>query len=40
MLRREHEISDVVWDEDSNIWNVYDPRQLMGMVATGRLIAA
>ena len=40
MLRREHEISDVVWDENSNIWNVYNPRQMMGMVATGRLIAA
>jgi SNF2 family DNA or RNA helicase len=40
MLRREHEISDVVWEEDSNIWNVYNPRQMMGLVATGRLIAA
>jgi SNF2 family DNA or RNA helicase len=39
MLRREHEISDVVWNEDSNIWNVYSPRQLMGMVATGRIAA-
>jgi SNF2 family DNA or RNA helicase len=39
MLRREAEMADVVWDEKSEIYTALTPRQLMGLVATGRLAA-
>jgi SNF2 family DNA or RNA helicase len=39
MLRREAEMADVVWDEKSEIYTALSPRQLMGLVATGRLAA-
>lgn len=40
MLRREAEIADVVWDETSDIYTALTPRQLMQLVALGRLTPA
>jgi SNF2 family DNA or RNA helicase len=39
MLRREAEMSDIVWGEDENIFDVLTPRQVMQMVATGSIAA-
>jgi hypothetical protein len=37
LLRREQEVADVVWDEQSDLRWVLAPRQLMGLVAYGEL---
>ena len=36
LLRREQEVADIVWDEQSDIFRALTPRQLMRMVAEGR----
>ena len=40
LLRREQEVADVVWDEQSDIFTALTPRQLMRMIAEGRPGAA
>jgi SNF2 family DNA or RNA helicase len=39
MLQREAELADRVWDERASMFTAYTPRQVMRMVATGRLAA-
>jgi SNF2 family DNA or RNA helicase len=40
LLNREQEVADLIWDEQSDIKWVLSPRQLMRMVAEGRIGAA
>jgi SNF2 family DNA or RNA helicase len=39
LLQREAAMADVVWDEKAGIFSAITPRQLMRMVATGRIAA-
>lgn len=39
LLRREAEMADVVWNESNSIYTAFTPRQLMQLVATGRIAA-
>jgi SNF2 family DNA or RNA helicase len=39
MLRREAEMADVVWDEDESMFTSLSPRDMLRLIATGRLTA-
>jgi SNF2 family DNA or RNA helicase len=40
LLRREQDLADVVWEEDSEIFAALRPRQIMNLVARGSVLAA
>jgi SNF2 family DNA or RNA helicase len=39
MLRREEEVAEVVWDESDGMFTSLSPRQMMRLIATGKLAA-